>query len=220
MRNYLALLGWGFDDSTTFFTTPELVERFSLERVSKSPAIFDEKKLRWMNGHYLRQLEREDLTRRLELRLGRSDLREAVGITQEKMQTLDDFWPLAGFLDRAAADDEPDAWRKVMRDGAFENLRRTREVLARVEPFDREHVEQALTALVEELAVKPGRVYQPIRVAISGRSSLAGDLRVRRAAWPRARRWRASTARSGARGAEASDSQHSAALRALRFPSA
>src|SRR5207244_432097 len=71
VRNYLALLGWGYDESTEFFTTEELIERFSLERVSKSPAVFDEQKLRWMNGHYLRQLPPEELTRRLEERLGR-----------------------------------------------------------------------------------------------------------------------------------------------------
>ena len=57
MRNYLALLGWGYDDETTFFTTDELVEKFSLERVSRTPAVFDEQKLRWMNGRYLRELD-------------------------------------------------------------------------------------------------------------------------------------------------------------------
>ena len=60
--NYLALLGWGYDETTTFFTTDELQERFSLERVSKNPAVFDEQKLRWMNGRYLRELTVDDLT--------------------------------------------------------------------------------------------------------------------------------------------------------------
>src|SRR3954466_12874729 len=50
IRNYLALLGWGFDESTEFFTNDELIESFDLSRVSKSPAVFDEQKLRWMNG--------------------------------------------------------------------------------------------------------------------------------------------------------------------------
>ena len=54
--NYLALLGWGFDDETTYMTVEELQQRFSLERVSKSPAVFDEKKLRHMNGTYIREL--------------------------------------------------------------------------------------------------------------------------------------------------------------------
>ena len=63
VRNYIALLGWGYDESTTFFTTDELIERFDLSRVSKNPAVFDEQKLRWMNGRYLRELPAADLKR-------------------------------------------------------------------------------------------------------------------------------------------------------------
>jgi glutamyl-tRNA synthetase len=168
IRNYLALLGWGYDDSSTFFSTDELVQSFTLDRVSKSPAVFDEKKLRWMNGRYLREMDPDELTKMLEQREGVGGLRDAVGISQEKMQTLADFRPLAGFLfeDR----DQPDekAWAKTMKDGAAENLARAREALAGVEPFDQQHVEEALTRLVEELELKPGKLYQPIRVAITG----------------------------------------------------
>ena len=57
VRNYIALLGWGYDETTTLMTTDELVERFALERVSKNPAVFDEQKLRWMNGRYMRELD-------------------------------------------------------------------------------------------------------------------------------------------------------------------
>src|SRR3954449_8724483 len=167
IRNYLALLGWGFDDETTFFSTDELVERFTLDRVSKSPAVFDEKKLRWMNGRYLREMDTGDLTRALEQLTGRSGLEPAVAISQAKMQTLADFEPLARWLYEEQPTDEK-AWAKVMKDGAAENLARAREALAEVEPFDQPGVERALTALVEELDVKPGKLYQPIRVAITG----------------------------------------------------
>src|SRR3954464_2757282 len=79
--NYLALLGWGWDESTTFFTIDELIERFSLDRVNKNPAVFDEAKLRNLNGHYLRQLDVDGLKARLEELLGRDDIpREAVAI--------------------------------------------------------------------------------------------------------------------------------------------
>ena len=77
--NYVALLGWGYDDETTFHTIPELQERFRLERVSKNPAVFDEQKLRWMNGRYVRELDLDELTARLEAVTGRSGLRDAVG---------------------------------------------------------------------------------------------------------------------------------------------
>jgi glutamyl-tRNA synthetase len=167
VRNYVALLGWGYDESTTFMTTEELIDRFSLERVSKNPAVFDEQKLRWMNGRYLRELSPEELGRRLRELDGRDVPPEAVAISQEKMQTLADFWPLAGFLvERREID--PDAWERVMRDGGPERLRAAREAIEAAEPFDPETVEKALREVVERLGVKPGQVFQPVRVAISG----------------------------------------------------
>ncbi|HET8673216.1 MAG TPA: glutamate--tRNA ligase family protein, partial [Thermoleophilaceae bacterium] len=167
VRNYLALLGWGYDESTTFFSTEELVKLFSLDRVSKNPAIFDEQKLRWMNGRYLREMDTGELTERLEARLGRTGLRPAVEIAQEKMQTLDDFWTLAGFLVERRPTDEK-AWAKVMQDGAGERLAKAREAIAQAEPFTAESIESALRAVVDELGAKPKDVFQPVRVAISG----------------------------------------------------
>ncbi|CAA9485574.1 MAG: Glutamyl-tRNA synthetase, partial [uncultured Solirubrobacteraceae bacterium] len=169
LRNYLALLGWGYDDSTTFFTTEELKERFSIERVSRNPAIFDEQKLRHINGRYLRELSVDDLTARLEAFTGRTGLREAAAISQEKISTLDEFWPLAGFFFGRPADD-PKAWQKVMgADGARDALAAAREALAAApEPWTVEGVEAALAGVLETRGLKPGKLYQPIRVALAG----------------------------------------------------
>jgi glutamyl-tRNA synthetase len=173
VRNYLALLGWGLDEETTLISTEELIESFSLERVNKAPAIFDEQKLRWMNGRYLRELEPADLAARLESLTGREGLLEAATVAQEKMQTLADFWPLAGFLVERQPFDEQ-AWAKVMGDGAPERLREARQALAEAEPFDSEGVEAALRGVVERLGVKPKDVFQPVRVAISGKTVSPG----------------------------------------------
>jgi glutamyl-tRNA synthetase len=167
VRNYIALLGWGYDESTTFFTTEQLIEAFDLSRVSRNPAVFDEQKLRWMNGHYLRELAPDELRARLETLTGRELPPAAVEISQEKMQTLGEFWPLAGFLVERR-DFDPKAWDKVMRDGAPERLRAVREALEHAEPFDVEHVEQALRGVVERFDAKPRDVFQPVRVAIAG----------------------------------------------------
>ena len=168
VRNYLALLGWGADATTTFFSTDDLIGRFSLERVSRNPAVFDEQKLRWMNGRYLRELVPAELARRLEDLYGpRPGLAGAAAVAQEKLQTLVDFWPLAGFLVERREIDER-AWRKVMREGALENLAEAREALAGAEPFDQGTVEAALRAVVERRGTKPKEVFQPVRVAISG----------------------------------------------------
>jgi len=167
VRNYIALLGWGYDESTTFFTSDELIERFDLSRVSRNPAVFDEQKLRWMNGRYLRELPVVELKQRLEQLTGRELPLEAVEISQDKMQTLSDFWPLAGFLVERRDIDEQ-AWAKVMRNGAADRLQAAREALERAEPFDTEGVERALRGVVDQLDVKPKDVFQPIRVAIAG----------------------------------------------------
>src|SRR5579864_531259 len=96
--NYIALLGAGFAADEEIFSMDELADRFRLERVSKNPAVFDERKLRHMNGWYLRRLGIDELTRRLEEFTGHTGLRAAVEISAEKIQTLEDFWPLVSFL--------------------------------------------------------------------------------------------------------------------------
>ena len=169
VRNYIALLGWALDDTTTIMTTEQMTAGFDLARVSKSPAVFDEQKLRWMNGRYLRELTPAELARRLAQHLGRDarELEPAAELAHEKMQTLAEFWPLAGFLVERQPYDEK-AWKKVMRDGAHDRLAAARAALATTEPFDLEGVEAALRTLVEQLDVKAREVFQPLRVAISG----------------------------------------------------
>jgi glutamyl-tRNA synthetase len=166
--NYLALLGWGYDEATTFFTIEELQERFTLERVSKAPAAFDEQKLRWMNGRYLRDLSVEDLTRRLEAYLGRPVPPGLVAITQDKISTLEEFWPLAqSFLEGPIND--PAAREKWLGPDARAGLAQAREALAELpEPWQVEGVEGVLRGVSEQLGVKPKQLFQPLRVALTG----------------------------------------------------
>jgi len=167
--NYLALLGWGYDEETTFHTVEELQQRFRLERVSKSPAVFDEQKLRWMNGRYVRELDVDDLTGRLESLTGRSGLRGAVEIAQDKISTLSEFWPLTRFFFDGPADD-PQAREKVLEaPGAKDALSAARAALADVPaPWSQEAVESALGGVAERLGVKRKQVFQPLRVAVTG----------------------------------------------------
>jgi glutamyl-tRNA synthetase len=121
-----------------------------------------------MNGRHLRALTTEQLTARLEQFTGRGGLRGAVEISREKIQTLADFWPLAGFLFDGPADD-PKAFAKVIgSDGGREALTQARAALAELEPFTVEAIERALREVVERSGVKPGQVFQPVRVAIAG----------------------------------------------------
>jgi glutamyl-tRNA synthetase len=166
--NYIALLGAGFAADEEHFNLSELAERFRLERVSKNPAVFDERKLRHMNGRWLRELGIDELTRRLEEFTGRSGLRPAVEISAEKIQTLAEFWPLAGFLLDGPVDD-PGAFEKTLgSERSVELLEAARDALASTEPFDLPEIEAALRGVVERHGAKPGAVFQPVRVAIAG----------------------------------------------------
>jgi glutamyl-tRNA synthetase len=176
VRNYLALLGWGTQDDTTIMSTDELVERFDISGVGRSSAIFDEQKLRWLNGRFMREMDLDDYTAAVARHIGREPderLRAACAIAQEKAQTLNEVWPLIDFLFEEPQTDEK-AWRKVMTDGALPLLSDALEALRGAEPFDPKHLESALGRVLAEREVKPGKLYQPIRVAITGSSVSPG----------------------------------------------
>jgi glutamyl-tRNA synthetase len=167
VRNYLALLGWGAGDDQTVLSTAELIERFELARVSRNPARFDEVKLRWLNGVWIRGLSVAELTRRLEAFTGRSGLERAVRISQEKIHTLADFMTLIGPLLDAPVDD-PKARERWLGEEGRDALRESRAALAELEDFTEIDVGGALEAIVARREVKPREVYQPLRVAIAG----------------------------------------------------
>ncbi len=166
--NYLALLGWGDSDDETILSRDELEERFDVGKVTKHPARFDEVKLKWLNGKYLRAMSVDELTERLEAHTGRTGLRGAVEISQEKIGTLEDFWPLAGFVfDGPRTDDEKARTQWLGEDGQ-RILGGVRDALAALEAFDTETVEATLRDLPQTLEAKPKAVFQAVRVALAG----------------------------------------------------
>jgi glutamyl-tRNA synthetase len=177
VRNYLALLGWGAGDDATVLSTDELIERFTLERVSRNPARFDEVKLKWLDGVHIRELPPEELAglvgEFLDGAGGHPQAREderfvgAVAISQEKIHTLADFWPLAGFLFDGPRED-PAAREKWLGADGLALLGDVRAALAEVVDFDQAGVQEALEGVLDRGGLKPRAIYQPVRVAISG----------------------------------------------------
>ena len=168
VRNYLALLGWGDTDDETIISTDELVARFEVSRVARNPAQFDERKLRWMNGRYVRALSAEDLTARVEAFESRGGLGGAVAVSQEKIQTLADFWPLAGAIFDGPTTGDAKAREKWLGEPGRAALAEAREALAGLEEWSVESIEEALSRVVAAREAKPGQIYQPIRVALVG----------------------------------------------------
>jgi glutamyl-tRNA synthetase len=176
VRNYLALLGWGTQDDTTIMSTEELIERFDIADVGRASAIFDEQKLRWLNGRFMREMDLDEYTAVVARHLGREPderLHAACEIAQEKAQTLEEVWPLIGFLFEEPETDEK-AWRKVMKDGALPLLSEALDALRSTESFEPPELESTLGRIVAEHELPPGKLYQPIRVAITGTSVSPG----------------------------------------------
>ena len=114
--------------------------------------MFDEQKLRHINGRYLRELPLDDLTARLEALTGREGLRGAAEISQEKISTLSDFWPLAGFFFDGPADDPAAREKTLGSPEALERLEKARAALAEVpEPWSEEALETALQSVLERV---------------------------------------------------------------------
>ena len=181
--NYLALVGWSFDDHTTMMTVPELVERFSLERVNSSPGVFDPDKLEWLNGEHLRALQPAEFTASLQGYLAVSGsalagqperVAEAAPIVQEKLRTLGQFEAFAGFLFGPVTLD-PDAWARVEGDAAApRSLAAAREALAGVVTWRADEIHAALAAACDKEGVKPRVLYMPVRVAVTGKTVAPG----------------------------------------------
>jgi glutamyl-tRNA synthetase len=184
VRNYLALLGWGAEDDETILSTEELVRRFSIDRVGRAAAIFDERKLRWLNGRYMREEPLDRYEAELAADLERNDpaaasafaaatpeaRREACEIVRDKAQTVTEVWPLIAFLftEPRIGDVDPKVFRKVMKPGTRSLLRKAAAAVAAAEPFDTATVEKGLRELIEVEDVSAAKILQPIRVAITG----------------------------------------------------
>jgi glutamyl-tRNA synthetase len=182
MVNYLALLGWGSGDET-IFSLDNLVERFSIDAVNPSPAMFDQRKLTWMNGEYLRRMDDAELVRRIEPWMTgagligdppslqeRARLAAAVPLIKTRMERLDEA-PGPHHLRSLFADVEPDpvSVDKVMRDPHVpELLDRAETALRDLPSWAHEEIKGALSAIQADMGLKPKTAFQPIRVAICG----------------------------------------------------
>src|SRR3954470_21341384 len=166
LMNFLALLGWAPDGETTIMSREELIERFSLERVSSSPAQFDYDKLDWMNGVYLRGLPPDAYADALIDYLGPSwaphKVRRIAPLVQEKLTRLGEFPRFANFYFRDDVEPEDPS----LLDPAV--ISRAHDVLGKLESWDAASIETALRDLAAELGLKPGQAFMPIRMAVTG----------------------------------------------------
>jgi glutamyl-tRNA synthetase len=176
MVNYLALLGWSYDDKTNIFSTDELIEYFSLDRVGKNPAAFDVAKLEWLNLHYVKTMAPEELAARLvpycvaagidaDNPAGRALLDAVAPLISERLKRLEEAPPMVVFLFERRAPDEKAA--RVL-EGQSDYLVAVGGALGTLEKWTAPAIEEALRALAASRDLKPKQAFQPIRAAVTG----------------------------------------------------
>jgi glutamyl/glutaminyl-tRNA synthetase len=176
MVNFLALLGWSPGNDLELMTLPEMVEKFTVDRIGNTPAKFLVDKLLFMNAHYIKktpidklvELCRPYLEKAYDLsKVPAGKLRTAVAQQQERLKRLDEIVKVTGFYFAPVAHD-PAAVDKFLKNGGFEVLRELRGQLEKAPDFAKDRIEGLLKAIAEKHGRKLGGVAQPLRVAVTG----------------------------------------------------
>jgi glutamyl-tRNA synthetase len=169
--NYLALLGWSYDDHTELFGRDDLVAHFDLKRVSRNPAMFDQEKLDWMNGHYIREADPDRLAGLLGERLSSlgveadpAVVREGTTLVQERSRTVNEAADMLRFL---FEDVEPNEKARKLVTGQGEYLAAVADRLEALEDWSVEAIHGALESLAEERGLSKTKAFQPIRAAVT-----------------------------------------------------
>jgi glutamyl/glutaminyl-tRNA synthetase len=180
MVNYLALLGWSYDEHTTFFTIQDLIERFDLSRVSHNPAAFDLEKFEWLNGHYIRDAEDSRLTELLVEGLFResidADLQTvaaAVPMVKERMKTIKEGVELLRFL--FVEDMEPNEKARKVLEGQGDLLEEAASRLEALQDWNHDEIHRILEQLAADRNLSKTKAFQPIRAAVT-RSTVSPPL--------------------------------------------
>lgn len=187
--NFLALIGWSYDDKTEFFTREELIRNFTLDRIGVAGGIYDAEKLAWMNGVYIRKLSIEEMTRRSLPYMERPEAegglpdsiarpldpeytQRVLALEQERLRTLGEAAHAVSFFYTQDWEYETPLVQKGMDEASTKSaLLRTRELLSEVVPWESATIEEKMRELMAELGLKPGQLFGAARVAVSGRKA-------------------------------------------------
>ncbi len=186
--NYLALLGWSAGEDRDFWKIDELIERFSLEGISRSPAIYDIEKLSWMNGHYLSQASAEDLAailykdarKRGFVSVGcEKKFIRVVELLKSRVKTINEILDQGSyFFVRVSSYDEKGSQKYFQKEDSPAMLKEALNLCRESSFSSPENLEQELRQKADELNIKAGQLIHPIRLALSGRTATPGIFEV------------------------------------------
>ena len=180
--NYVALLGWCPQDNREIFSLPELVEAFDYHHMSKSPAVFDINKLKWMNGEYLKAMDFDKFYELAEPYIKKVitkdyDLKKIASLIKSRIEILPDIKDQIDFFEAVPEYDTAMYCNKKMKTNEETSLEVLKEILPRLEAWD-DYSNDALFGLLkgfaEEKGYKNGYVMWPVRTAVSGKQNTPG----------------------------------------------
>jgi glutamyl-tRNA synthetase len=185
MVNFLALLGWSLDDRTEILSRQELIDNFSLERVSRVAAVFNRDKLNWMNGVYIRSLTAEEFFEAVEPYLmvdrlagetlisNEQYVRDILPLIQERARTLAEVAELTQFFFVDELDYAPNLLigKNMSQESTTQALEVAQQRLEELKVFDAGSLEAILRPLAVELELKTGQLFGALRVATTGRTA-------------------------------------------------
>jgi glutamyl-tRNA synthetase len=180
--NFLVLIGWSLDDKTEIMTRQQMVDNFSLERIGKTAGAFNQEKLDWMNGIYIRGLAVDDFARRVmpflekglspEIKrpLDTAYVGRIAPLIQERTKKLTDAPALTAFFFKEDLAYDPALLiaKNMTRESTLNTLRVSLEKLGQLKTFDEPSLETLLRPLAEELGLKAGQLFSVLRTAVSG----------------------------------------------------
>ena len=180
--NFVALLGWSPEDNEEIFTLEELVKRFDYHHLSKSPAVFDYTKLKWMNGEYLKAMDFERFYEMAEPYLKEAvkkeyDLKKIAAMVKTRIEIFPDIKDHVDFFDALPAYDVAMYTHKKMKTNALTSLEVLKDllpILEAQEDYSNDALSQTLSAYVTEKGYKNGYVMWPVRTAVSGKQMTPG----------------------------------------------
>jgi len=177
VNNWVALMGWSYDDHTEFFTKQDLIDKFSIEKLNPKPSAINFSKFDHFNGLHIRELAIEDLAERIQpfftaagYDADMETLLKITPILQVRLKTLDEAPVMGGFFFKESVKPVPEELiqKKMTAADALLVAKRTTEIIHSLPNVDLETVEEPLRALVDALGMKPGQIFGVIRVAVTG----------------------------------------------------
>ena len=177
--NYIALLGWSPEENREIFSLEELIQKFDYHRISKSPAVFDIVKLRWMNGEYIKAMDFDAFYEMAEPYLKKAltrdfDLQKIAAMVKTRIEVFPDIAGMVDFFEELPEYDTAMYTHKKMKTNAQSSLEVLTELLPRLEEqedYSNDALYGTLAKYVEEKGVKNGYVMWPIRTAVSGKQT-------------------------------------------------